>query len=233
MRLNSSLVRALGIGAGLLLAVAFVLLGNWQWGRAQEKEALRLRIDALRREPPVALGAAPVDPAFMDWHPATARGVWLAERTILLDNKLHHGTPGFHVVTPLKLAGGMHVLVNRGWVAAPRLRSEAPQYRTPPGIVEVSGVAVAPRGRFVELSAAVREGNIWENLTIERFRDWAGIEVQPVLIRQDNPAEDGLARDWEPPDLNAVKHRFIAFQWYAFAALLPAAMLILRLRRRT
>ena len=168
----------------------------------------------------------------MDWRPVTARGNWVAERTILVDNKLHRGKPGFYVVTPLKLEGGMHVLVYRGWVAAPRLRSEAPKFPTQAGIVEVTGVARAPSARFVELSDATREGIIWENLTVERFRAWAGIEVQPVAIRQTSSAEDGLARDWEPPDVNSAKHRFIAFQWYAFAVMLPAAVLILWLRRR-
>lgn len=212
--------------------VVFILLGNWQVGRGQDKEALRQRIEALRQEPHVHIGAAPVDPAFMDWRPVAVRGSWVADRTILVDNKMRHGTPGFHVVTPLKLEGGMHVLVYRGWVAAPRLRSDLPQFATPAGVVEVTGVARAPSGRFVELSAAAREGNIWENLTVERFRAWAGIAVQPVVIYQTGPAEDGLARDWDPPDVNVTKHRIIAFQWYAFAVMLPAAALILWFRRR-
>lgn len=232
MRLNSLVFRVATAAAGTLLVAAFILLGNWQWGRAQEKEALHLRIEAQRREPAVAIGTDPVDPDFMDWRPVTARGSWLAERTILLDNRMHRGKPGFHVVTPLRLDGGMHVLVYRGWIAAPRLRSEVPRFPTPAGTVEVAGVARAMRGRFVELSAATREGSIWENLTIERFRDWAGIELQPVAIRQTGPAEDGLARDWPPPDVNATKHRFIALQWYAFAVMLPLAVLILRFRRR-
>jgi surfeit locus 1 family protein len=232
VRLSSPVFRVLGFIAGALLVAVFILLGNWQLGRAQDKEALRLRIETLRQEPPVLIAAATADPAFMDWRPVAARGSWVADRTILVDNKMHRGKPGFHVVTPLKLEGGMHVLVYRGWVAAPRLRSELPQFTTPAGIVEVTGVARAPRGRFVELSSATREGNIWENLTVERFRAWAGMEVQPVVIRQTGPAEDGLARDWEPPDVNATKHRFIAFQWYAFAVMLPAAVLILLLRRR-
>lgn len=230
--MNPSFFRWLALLAGALLVAVFILLGNWQLGRAQEKEALQQRIEALRQEPPVAIAAALADPGFMDWRPVAARGTWVADRTILVDNKLHHGKPGFHVVTPLKLDGGMHVLVYRGWIAAPRLRSEAPQFPTPEGIVKLAGVASAPRERFIELSAAAREGNIWENLTIERFRAWAGIALQPVVIYQTSLAGDGLARDWAPPDVNAAKHRFIAFQWYAFAVLLPAAVLILWLRRR-
>lgn len=226
-------LRLLAIFGAAVLSAAFVLLGNWQWTRAEQKEALRLRIEMLERQPAIALGGAPADPGFMDLRPVTARGVWLADRTVLIDNRIHRGRPGFHVVTPLRLEGSsMHVLVNRGWLAAPRLRSELPQVATPTGSVDIAGVAQALRGRFIELSAANREGRIWQNLTIERFREFAQIDLQPVVIRQTGAADDGLLRDWEPPDVNAAKHRFIAFQWYAFATAVPVALFVLWLRGR-
>jgi surfeit locus 1 family protein len=155
------------------------------------------------------------------------------EKTVLIDNKMRRGVAGYHVVTPLRLDGvAMHVLVNRGWVAAPRLRSELPRVTTPSGALEITGTARKPSERFIELSAAHREGTVWENLTIERFRDWAQIELQPVLILQTSPAEDGLARDWDAPDTNATKHRLIAFQWYALALAVPSLALAYAIKRR-
>jgi len=66
-------------------------------------------------------------------------GEFLERYTVLLDNKVNRGRPGYHVVQPLRLADGRHVLVNRGWVAAPAHREQLPQLRTPPGQHEVEG----------------------------------------------------------------------------------------------
>ena len=96
---------------------AGIALGNWQSGRAAEKRAL-------------AAAQAPV----------TLRGSFDARYTVFADNKLYRGRPGYHVVQPLRLAEGKHVLVNRGWVAAGASRAQLPEVRTPAGEVELTGV---------------------------------------------------------------------------------------------
>ena len=49
--------------------------------------------------------------------PVALRGLWLAGRTVYLDNRQMHGVPGFYVVTPLRSrAAEPTVLVQRGWV---------------------------------------------------------------------------------------------------------------------
>ena len=70
------------------------------------------------------------------------RGVFVPERTVLLDNKVRHHRAGYEVVTPLRL-NGVHVLVNRGWVEAGRTRADLPQVPVPGGEVRVEGVALA------------------------------------------------------------------------------------------
>src|SRR4030081_1359853 len=83
--------------AGLACA-AGIALGNWQTRRAEEKRAL----GAERATKHIA-----------------ARGIFLPQHTVLLDNKLRHGRACYQVITPLRLAGSeLHVLVNRGWIAA-------------------------------------------------------------------------------------------------------------------
>src|ERR687889_432977 len=80
---------------------AGIALGNWQSRRADEKHALAEHVQRI-----------------------AVAGEFLPERTVLLDNKLRGGRPGYEVVTPLRLAEGIHVLVNRGWIAAPPRRDE-------------------------------------------------------------------------------------------------------------
>jgi cytochrome oxidase assembly protein ShyY1 len=122
---------------------------------------------------------------------------------------------------PLKIDGSdRYVLVNRGWIGRPALRSELPAVRTPDGAVSVAGTATIPGRRTHELSDAVMEGAIWQNLTIARYRKAFPLKIQPFVIRQQSALDDGLIRAWDPPDFGIDKHYGYAFQWFALAATL-------------
>ena len=108
---------------GFALAVAGcaagIALGNWQAGRDAEK-----RLAAATQKQ------------------LSLRGEFLERYTVLLDNKVNRGRPGYHVVQPLRLADGRHVLVNRGWIAAPSHREQLPHIRTPSGVHSLSSAPV-------------------------------------------------------------------------------------------
>ncbi len=210
-----------------------IFLGNWQSGRAVEKEALQLRLEELKHEPPVAIGKAGVDAAALDLRQVAARGEWLPGYLVLLDNKVLRGAVGYHVLMPLRIEGSsMHVLINRGWVAAKPRRADLPTVKTPGGVVEIQGMARIPTLRFMELSSQTTEGRIWQNVTIERFRKWSNLELQPVLVQQTSAADDSLMRQWERPDLGIDKHRGYALQWYALAGLTAILLVFFSFRRR-
>ena len=201
--------------AGIAAAMA---LGNWQLNRAAEKREARARLEAAMSQPPISVSSTEIPAADVEMRRVEARGVFEPRHAIFIDNRIHHGVPGYHVVTPLKLAGGeRYVLVNRGWIAQPPSRAELPQVPTPAGLVTVQGIAMVPGKRTLELSAHVVEGSIWQNLTIERYREARPIAIQPFLIRQESAAEDGLVREWPAPDIGVDKHYGYAFQWFALA----------------
>ena len=80
------------------------------------------------------------------------RGEFVPQHTVFVDNRIHQHQPGYHVATPLRIAGSQrYVLVNRGWVAGNRDRS-LPQVDTPAGEQLVQGMAVAYSERYLELS---------------------------------------------------------------------------------
>jgi surfeit locus 1 family protein len=90
-----------------------------------------------------------------------------------------------------------------------------------------------PGKRYLELSNQVAEGNVWQNLTLERYRAAVPIPLQPVVIQQENTIEDGLSREWSPPDLGIDKHYAYAFQWYAMAVAIVIIFLVLNVKKRT
>lgn len=209
-----------------------VALGLWQTRRASEKEALQARLDRLAAATPLALPARLVAPDDYALRRVVARGAYADRFTILLDNRVHRGRPGFHVLAPLRIAGGnVHVLVNRGWVPAGRTRAELPQVATPPGEQTVEGLATVPSEHVYELAPDTVAGPVWQNLVLDRYRAWSKLELQAIVIQQTNDAGDGLVREWDRPDAGADRHRSYALQWFALAAVAAVLYVVLNLER--
>ena len=115
------------VAAAIVIAI-MLQLGNWQLSRAQEKESRQERLDLLSQQPAIALPAAPLKLEDFQYRRVEARGVYVSAHTIYLDNKIYRGIPGYHIITALMIGtSAMHVLVNRGWVAADLDRSKLPK----------------------------------------------------------------------------------------------------------
>ncbi len=207
-----------------------MILGNWQSHRAVEKRELAATFDRAMRAAPIELPAGPVEGATLAHQHVAARGEFAAERTVLLDNKLRQGRPGYEVVTPLRIGrSAWHVLVNRGWIAAPASREQLPDVRTPAGEVRVDGVALerVPHA----LAAGVSSGRVRQNLDIAAYAAETGMQLQPIVIEQRSDTGDGLVREWPRPDLGIEKHESYSLQWYSFAALAIVLAVVLSFRR--
>jgi len=182
-------------------------LGNWQSRRADEKRALAEHVQRI-----------------------AVAGEFLPERSVLLDNKLRGGRAGYEVVTPLRLAEGIHVLVNRGWIAAPPRREELPQVVTPPGRLRIEGVVLSHLPRTLKLGEPGK-GRVRQSLELEEFAAESGLTLQAFFIQQHSDSGDGLARDWPPPDAGIEKHQAYSFQWYSLAALALVLGVVFSFRR--
>ncbi len=207
--------------------VAFVLLGNWQSRRAEAKRALGAEFERALHSPPIELPAA----GNVIHKRVAARGRFSAEHTVLLDNKLRRGRPGYEVLTPLRLTGSdSHLLVNRGWVAAPASRDVLPEIRTPAAEQRIEGIALERLPHALQAGAASR-GKVRQNLDLGTFAAETGLRLQSVVIEQHSELDDGLLRDWPRPDLGIERHESYALQWYSFAALAIALLAALSFRR--
>jgi surfeit locus 1 family protein len=227
--------RALPTLAMLVAVVICAAAGRWQQGRMDGKEALRTQMDAASRIDPVSLAGLPgaEDWGSLRYRPVVADGVYRAQAQILIDNRVHAGRAGYHVVAPLDLPDGRVVLVNRGWVAQGASRAVLPDVPAPAGPVTVEGRIAVPVAGYLELKTGGAAGAVWQNLDPARFTAATGIAVVPVVIEQTaaRAPGDGLVRDWPAPDFGIDKHRIYMVQWYAFATLAIALWLILNLRR--
>src|SRR5438034_21992 len=110
--------------AGIAVTVA---LGNWQLGRAAEKRELKARLEARAAAPPIEILAGELPAQDAEFRRVGTRGVFEPRYAVYLDNRIHRGVAGYHVVMPLRIGGSdRYVLVNRGWIARAAHRSELP-----------------------------------------------------------------------------------------------------------
>ncbi len=198
--------RAWGLALGAAACVAGIALGAWQARRAEEKRALGANLPRVE-----------------------ARGVFLPEHSVFLDNKIRNHHAGYEVVTPLRISGE-HVLVNRGWIAAGPSRDVLPQVRTPAGEVRVEGVQLERFPRILVVGK-ISSGKVRQSIEIAAFAAETGLQLQPRVIEQHSALDDGLLREWPRADAGAEKSEGYSLTWYSLAALAAVLTLVLSFRR--
>ena len=209
-----------------------VSLGNWQTRRADEKMAFQQRLDTLALAPALAVPVAGVPADALVDRRISARGEFLPEKMLFIDNRTYRGAPGYHVVTPLRIENSnMHVLVNRGWVAAGLSRERLPKVETAEGSLTIEGVAMLPLGSPYQLAADVTSGPVRQHLVPQRIAAETRLALQPIVLLQTSAAADGLVRDWPKPDAGVNTHLAYALQWYVMAFVIAAMWIGLNMGR--
>lgn len=207
----------------ILLILACLGMARLQLWRAETRGERFEREQAALVSAPISLSAQLREREKLLDRMATARGRWLAGKTLFLDNKIHGGRAGYHVLTPLQFsASEVVVLVNRGWVPAPRLRSELPSIATPGGEVEIAGVTHSFEIRTFELQKTPPQGVVWQHVREADYRQLSGLDALPVILLQTGADGDGLIRDWGSPENPATRHYGYATMWLAFAVMAAA-----------
>ena len=227
-------------------------LGVWQLDRAAQKQALQHQLverSALPPLRPAELAVTQTASVRQYQREIKLRGVWIAGKTVFLDNRQMNGRPGYFVLTPLRLqvlpdvgmasgAFGSLIWVQRGWVARDNdVRTRLPDVPSPSGVVEVIGRVAPPPARLFELGID-GGGLIRQNLDLDASaRELAQPVLPMTVLETEDPSTgpDGLLRQWAAPAVNVQKHYGYAFQWFALCTVvigLYAWFQIIRPRRR-
>jgi surfeit locus 1 family protein len=212
----------------LALVPLTVSLGFWQIDRGAQKRAIE---DARL----ASYGALPVDevhlmdaPAFSS---ARVEGRYDGERQFLVDNRSQRGLAGYVVVTPFDTVGGRRLLVDRGWVAAPTSRGELPDVAPPSGVVKIVGTLWAA-------SAATNDKSVWSEgwpkrvnqFDADRMGEAVGDAI-PMELRLEEDQPGSLEPILLGEEMSSTRHIGYAVQWFAMAAALVVAYVILGVRR--
>jgi len=233
-----------------LLALAcvagLVRLGIWQLHRAEFKEALLAhshQVLAEREAQPLATAAdAPMpdkeSPDAYEW--TSGNGHFLPVPAIRLDNQARGGQQGIRVYRVFQPDGARHaLLVELGWRPLPS-RKDIPAEPDPPSVSQVRGMLSPPPAAGISLGgSAVQRQSDGSLLLIRLDPDSVapvlriGNGLAPRVLRLDPGMKIGYKRDLAmlsgtlPPE----QHRGYAVQWFALAAGLLIATIVVSRRK--
>lgn len=209
----------LPIVATAIFALICVRLGVWQLNRLAQRRAFNAQLATRLAAPPAPVTTLPRDTALGHYHRVTARGVFDYSRQVVLATRSSEGSPGVHVLTPLRLDDGTVAIVNRGWVYSPdAITIDAAKWREHEGdSVTVNGYAETWSGRertpLPDAHLAVRA------LDSSRVARLVGVPVRPYYIAQTSDSASSADRPVRlgEPALAEGSHKGYAIQWFSFA----------------
>ena len=221
----------------VFLGIAVTIrLGIWQIDRDFQRRSQNEHIRAVQALPVLELptSEAHEDLAEMEYRKVRATGSYDYEHQVAIRNQAWAQDwgmePGYALITPLILADGPAILVNRGWIPV--------QYGTPaawrqldePGPVTIEGILRLEMQQG-EMGGGVPDPtlapgqhglDLWNFVNIRRLQDQIPYPLYNVYIQQaPDEGKTSLPYPSLPEiDLSAGSHLGFALQWFFFASLL-------------
>lgn len=168
----------------VISSVGFAALGVWQVERLAWKNALVVAVETRSTAAPVDLDTVDwsgIDAEGQEYQRVSAKGRYEGADTLTQAVTVHGG--GFWVMTPLVLADGRTLLVNRGFVTAAQRDMGIPR---PEGVVTVSGLlrASEPGGGFLRSNDPA--GGRWYSRDVDEIGAAGGLRrLAPFFIDAD------------------------------------------------
>lgn len=203
----------------LVIAVACVFLGAWQWSRHDERSAANALVNGNYDSAPVPIEEVVDDtvPADLVWRSVVLEGRYTGEQ-VVVRNRPVDGSAAARVLAVLEVEdddGDRLVVVDRGWVPLGEGDPQLPGY--PTGEVALEGrlraaeaadSRTAPAGQVyriepgtVAAAAGVEGGELLDGYLLATAEDGGPVEgLQP----------------FPRPDTSPGSHLSYAFQWWVF-----------------
>jgi surfeit locus 1 family protein len=214
---------------GVALFIGFMLLGNWQVRRLAWKRDLIAHVNERVHAPPVPAPGpnqwASVNAEDDEYKHVTLSGTLLNDRQTLIWTATDEGS-GFWVVTPLRMADGSIVLINRGFAPTDWCGRDARCAAGPGGEVSLTGLL-----RMSEPSAFMRHNdpakNSWYTRDVPAIAAARGLkDVAPYFVDADATSRDADHPSWPEGGLTVINfpnnHLSYLITWYLLALMVLA-----------
>jgi len=219
--------------AALIAILILARLGFWQLQRADEKEQMLNAHHSLAQQKPILW--EPNNKLPTQYQQIQVQGTYLA-KTLLLDNQHHHHQFGYHVISPLLLANGQILLVDRGWLAGDITRQVLPMTKTPTGSIQVQGGVYYPSQKNWRLGQLF-EKELDNSVVIELvdtkiIGQFLHKSVYPYIMRLGEHEASGYVREWAVVAMPPHRHYAYALQWFAMALVVFIIFIVLNTKKK-
>ncbi len=221
----------------LLIATTCVSLGIWQIARLHQAEqynaAVRSGLSAAP-EPVSTLLPNGVDPDTVRYRHVEATGTYDIAHEFVLYGRTQADQAGNHLLTPLVLADGSAIVVDRGWVPLDVNQPGAAEGAPPSGEVSVVGVLFTSEGGPPSsIGNAPTAETTLSKIDLARIQSQLPYRVAPLylLLQHQTPGQSSVLPIPSPlPELSNGPHLDYAIQWFTFATIALVGFVILALR---
>lgn len=213
------------------VGVALCLLAaNWQYSRHVHRSAADALIRANSATAPAPLSEltsadAPLPPD-RRYRIATATGTYVPDSAALVRRRSLGGSAGYWSVASLRTDAGPIVEVLRGWVPQSADARQSPPVPAPPaGTVTVTGWLQESERATQPTPADLPAGQV---TALDPTALNPGTAVYPAyLVAMSSTPPDSGVKAVPVPELGLGPHLAYAWQWLAFALMLPIGWVIL------
>lgn len=221
---------ALTVVVAFFAVLSFTVLAPWQFDRDVQRDARNTAIERSAGIAPQPLrdllprGTAPVGE--IEWRQVRATGRYLPDGETVARLRTVQGEPAFEVLTPMRLADGSTVLVNRG-------------YLRPAEGVRVPGYPPAPEGEVTVTGLLRRDEPDADREVVERdghrqvysissrtVTEATGVQLEPGYLQLVD-GSPGVLSPLPLPQLSSGPHFAYALQWLAFGVMAPLGLVYL------
>ncbi len=217
----------------MVIISLFIRLGFWQIHRADEKTRMVAAEAVLAKQQPIFWESSQKKP--IQYQRVKLQGTYLTP-VFLLDNQHHQHQFGYDILSPLLLADGSVVMVDRGWIEGDSTRRSFPVVLSPDGAIELQGSVYFPSKKQWVLGPSMEEKEnkvfIIELLDAKMLRHILQKKVYPFIIRLDKNDAYGFVREWAIVSMPPQRHLAYALQWFAMALAVLILFVALNLKKK-
>lgn len=208
----------------LVTLTAFLILcklGFWQLQRAEEK---RQFLQAFETQGKVEFSAV-VDASqtgsldVFNGRQTTIAGEVLMPYVFFVDNKIHQGSVGYSLLAPVQVTGTDHVvIVDFGWLKAPRSRQQLPKVSLPKKIAITGQLKTQQLEQF-----SLQQQPLNQNWPQRIQSPHSALELSvngqllPLILYAPSNTLAGMPQTYRAVVMPPEKHHAYALQWFLLA----------------